>query len=156
MAVVIPPGRPYPPPPRSEPHWPAQASVLVAIGLQLLLPGRVTAGPTWMLPVCEAVLLIGLTLATPRRLEGEHQGRRRLALALTALVSLANIISLVILTDELLHHNVTRGRELIVAGSLIWLTNVLIFGLWYWETDRGGPGTRPRAATTPRTSCSRR
>ena len=116
--------------------------MLVAIGLQLLLPGRITAGPTWLLPVCEAVLLIGLTVATPRRLESEHQGRRRLALALTALVSLANIISLLMLSNELLHHNVTQGRELIVAGALIWLTNVVIFGLWYWETDRGGPGTR--------------
>jgi uncharacterized membrane protein len=135
-------GRPYPPPAHSEPHWPAQASVLVAIGLQLLLPERVTAGPTWMLPVCEAVLLIGLTIATPRQLEGEHQGRRRLALALTALVSVANIISLVLLTHQLLHRGITQGRELIVAGALIWVTNVLIFGLWYWETDRGGPGTR--------------
>jgi len=136
-------GRPYPPPARSEPHWPAQASVVVAIGLQLLLPERVTAGPTWLLPVGEAVLLIGVTLASPRRLEGEHQGRRRLALALTAVVSLANITSLVMLTHELLNHQVNKGgRALIVAGALIWLTNVLIFGLWYWETDRGGPGTR--------------
>jgi len=141
-SAAVPAGRPYPPPARSEPHWPAQASVLVAIGLQLLLPERVTAGPTWLLPVCEAVLLVGLTLASPRRLEGEHQGRRRLALALTALASLANIISLVMLTHELLHHSITKGRPLIVAGALIWLTNVLIFGLWYWETDRGGPGTR--------------
>lgn len=142
-------GRAYPPPARSEPHWPAQASVLVAIGLQLLLPERVTAGPTWMLPVCEAVLLVGLTLATPRRLEGEHQGRRRLALALTAVVSLANIISLVMLTHQLLHHGVTQGRELIVAGALIWLTNVLIFGLWYWEADRGGPGIRAAGHDRP-------
>ncbi len=145
--ATVPSGRPYPPPAHSEPHWPAQASVLVAIGLQLLLPERVTAGPTWLLPIGEAVLLIGLTLASPRRLEGEHQGRRRLALALTGLVSLANITSLVMLTHQLLHHDVTNhgvtnGRELIVAGALIWLTNVLLFGLWYWETDRGGPGTR--------------
>ena len=112
----------------------------MAIGLQLLLPERVTAGPTWTLPVCEGVLLIGLTLATPRRLEGEHQGRRRLALVLTALVSAANITSLALLSHELLHR--VTGRELIVSGVLIWLTNVLIFGLWYWETDRGGPGRR--------------
>jgi len=148
-SAAVPAGRPYPPPARSEPHWPAQASVLVAIGLQLLLPERVTAGPTWLLPVCEAVLLVGLTLASPRRLEGEHQGRRRLALALTALASLANIISLVMLTHELLHHSITNGRALIVAGALIWLTNVLIFGLWYWETDRGGPGTRAAGHDQP-------
>ena len=57
-------------------------------------------------------------------------------------VSAANITSLVLLSHELLHHGSPNGRELIVSGALIWLTNVLIFGLWYWETDRGGPGKR--------------
>jgi len=136
------PGRPYPPPARPEAHWPAQTSVLAAIGLQLLLPHRLTAGPSWLLPIFEAMLLVGLTLASPRRLEGEHLARRRLALAMTAFVSVANIISLVLLSRELLHHSSPNGRELIVSGALIWLTNILIFGLWYWETDRGGPGKR--------------
>ena len=69
-------------------------------------------------------------------------GRRRIALAITALVSAANVFSLVALTHFLLHHNVSNGRELIGAGVLIWLTNFLIFALWYWEMDRGGPGLR--------------
>lgn len=144
-----PTGRPYPPPARSEAFWPAQASVLVAIGLQLLLPKRLTAGPTWLLPVFEGVLFVGLSLASPRELEGEHMGRRRLALSLTALVSLANIISLVLLSHVLLSHKVTDGHEVIISGSLIWLTNVLIFGLWYWETDRGGPGKRAAGRDLP-------
>ncbi len=57
-------------------------------------------------------------------------------------MSVANTISLALLTHQLLHHNVTNGRGLVFAGALIWLTNVMIFGLWYWETDRGGPGMR--------------
>ena len=136
------PGRPYPPPARSEAFWPAQATVLAAIGLQLLLPARVTAGPTWLLPVCEGVLFVGMSFASPRELEGEHAARRRLALTLTGFVSVANVISLVLLTSQLLRHGSPNGRALIVAGALIWLTNVLIFGLWYWEADRGGPGRR--------------
>jgi uncharacterized membrane protein len=136
------PGRPYPPPGRAEPSWPAQVTVLVAIGLQLLLPSRLTVGPSWLLPVLEAALLVGLAIASPRQLEGEHARRRRLALALIGLVSLANIVSLVLLSRGLLHHSSPDGRQLIISGALIWLTNVLIFGLWYWETDRGGPGKR--------------
>ncbi len=135
-------GRPYPPPARPEPFWPAQATVLAAIALQLLLPKRLTAGPTWLLPGLEGVLLLGLAVSTPRQLEREHRLRRRGALALTAFVSAANITSLAMLTHELLHHGSPNGRQLIIAGMLIWLTNVLIFGLWYWETDRGGPGKR--------------
>ncbi len=135
-------GRTYPPPPRPEPLWPALLTVLVAIALQLLLPRRLTAGPAWLLPVLEALLLVGLIVFSPRRLEGEHALRRRLALAITATVSIANVISLVLLSHQLLHRNVSSGDRLIVSGVLIWLTNVLIFGLWYWEADRGGPGRR--------------
>ncbi|HEY2006430.1 MAG TPA: hypothetical protein VGG87_08250, partial [Solirubrobacteraceae bacterium] len=89
--------RSYPPPPRREPLWPALATVVAAIALQLLLPKRVTAGPRWMLPAFEAVLLVGLFFASPRELEHEHRRRRVLALGLTALVSLANISSLALL-----------------------------------------------------------
>jgi uncharacterized membrane protein len=136
------PGRPYPPPAEPEPFWPAQTTILAAIALQLLLPKRLTAGPPWLIPSLEGALLIGMFMATPRQLEHEHPRRRRVALGLTAFVSAANIYSLAALTHLLLHHNVESGRELIVSGVLIWLTNFLIFALWYWETDRGGPGRR--------------
>jgi uncharacterized membrane protein len=147
--MVSMPGRPYPPPGRSEASWPAQATVLVAIGLQLLLPKRLTIGPTWMLPVLEAALLVGLALASPRRVEYEHFARRRVALAMIGFVSAANITSLYLLSHHLLHHRVTGGPQLIISGSLIWLTNILIFGLWYWETDRGGPGKRAAGRDRP-------
>jgi len=137
-----PPGRLYPPPADPEPFWPAQATILAAIGLQLLLPPRLTVGPSWLIPALEGALLIGMSLATPRQLEHEHRVRRNVALGLTAFVSAANIFSLGALTHFLLHHNVANGRELVISGVLIWLTNLLIFALWYWEMDRGGPGRR--------------
>ncbi len=57
-------------------------------------------------------------------------------------MSAANIFSLAALTHFLLHHSTPNPEQLIVAGVLIWLTNFLIFALWYWELDRGGPGRR--------------
>ncbi len=135
--------RPYPPPPASEPFWPAQVTILVAIGLQFALPDRLTVGPFWLIPGLEIALLVGMFFATPRELEYEHPRRRRAALGMIAFVSAANIYSLVELSKFLLHHgHVPNGRELIFSGMLIWLTNFLIFGLWYWELDRGGPGKR--------------
>ena len=136
------PGRPYPPPAAAEPFWPAQLTVLVAIGIQLLLPKRLTVGPPLLVPGFEAALLIGMFIVTPNQIEDEHPRRRRIALGLTAFVSVANIYSLGELTHYLLSHNVSEGRALIGAGVLIWLTNFLIFALWYWEIDRGGPGRR--------------
>ncbi len=135
-------GRQYPPPPESEPFWPAQLTVLLAIVVQVLLPDRLTAGPQWLVPTLEGALLVGLFVVTPNVLEDDHPRRRRISLSLTAFVSAANIYSLAELTHLLLNHNVSDGRGLIVSGVLIWLTNLLIFALWYWEMDRGGPGRR--------------
>jgi uncharacterized membrane protein len=138
-------GRSYPPPASPEPFWPAQLTILTAIGLQLALPERLTVGPSWLIPALEGALLLGMFFASPKQLEYEHPRRRRVALGLTALVSAANVYSLAALTHYLLHHNSSlkgEGRELIVSGMLIWLTNFLIFALWYWEMDRGGPGKR--------------
>jgi uncharacterized membrane protein len=137
-----PPGRGYPPPGVLESIWPAQLTVLAAAVLQLSLPERLTVGPTWLLPVLEGVLAIFLLMATPRQLEHEHPIRRRVAVGLVAIVSAANVFSLVELAHYLLHHHVTEGHRLILAGMVIWLTNFLIFSLWYWEIDRGGPGRR--------------
>jgi uncharacterized membrane protein len=61
-------------------------------------------------------------------------------------------MSLYLLTHELLHKHLTiSGRSLILSGIAIWLTNVLIFALWYWQLDRGGPAHRARHPdpTTP-------
>jgi uncharacterized membrane protein len=135
-------GRSYPPPGRPEHAWPAFGSIVVAIVMQLLLPSRLTAGPKWVVPALEAILLAGLVISTPTHVTGVHQARRRLALFLTALVSVANITSLVLLSHALLQHGSPNPRALLSAGALIWLTNVIIFGLWYWEVDRGGPGMR--------------
>ena len=62
---------------------------------------------------------------------------------------LANSSRSVALTHFLLHHKVANGRELIISGVLIWLTNFLIFALWYWELDRGGPGRRAAGHDAP-------
>jgi uncharacterized membrane protein len=135
--------RAYPPPPGPESFWPIQVTILVTIGLQLGMTGAVTPGPRWFLPALEGLLLIGLSLATPRQLEHEHRARRRTAISLTALVSAANVYSLAALSHSLLHSKVVNnGHALIISGMLIWLTNFLIFALWYWEIDRGGPGRR--------------
>jgi uncharacterized membrane protein len=140
---IGPGGRAYPPPRAGEPLWPAQATLLAAIGLQLLLPDRLTVGPTWLIPALEGALLVGLFLASPGRLERDHPRRRSVAIGFIALVSAANVFSLAELTHHLLHaKEPTNGRELIISGMLIWLTNFLIFALWYWEIDRGGPGKR--------------
>jgi hypothetical protein len=118
-------------------------TVLLAIALQLLLPPRLVVGPKWILPTMEGLMFAGLVIVSPQRLvQAEHIPSRRISLAIAGLVSLANATSLGLLIHFLLHHSDMNGRQLVISGTLIWLTNVLIFSLWYWEADRGGPGTR--------------
>lgn len=123
--------------------WPAALCVLAAIMLQVRLPGKLVAGPTWLMPALEGALLIALVATTPWAQPREgHAGRRHFAIALVALVNVANAVSLYLLAHELLHKHISNGRSLILAGIAIWLTNVLIFALWYWLMDRGGPANR--------------
>jgi uncharacterized membrane protein len=129
------------------PYWGPQLVILVAIVIQFTLPDRlVPYGPTWLLPALEAVLLVGLVMASPQTGHRHSPGRRRFALGLIALVSAANISSLALLVHYLLQparaHITSQGHELILAGSGLWVTNVLLFGIWYWELDRGGPLAR--------------
>jgi hypothetical protein len=135
-------------------YWPAQLCVLGAILLQVRLPAKLTVGPTWLLPSLEGALLIALAATTPRGRADEYlPRRRRVALAVIAFVNLANAISLYLLAHHLLHAGIKHddGYALILSGIAIWLTNVLIFGLWYWQLDRGGPANRARHPdpTTP-------
>ncbi len=115
--------------------------VLAAIALQFTLSEKITVGPNWLLPALEVLLLLALAISTPME-QVRHKTRRTLALALTGLVSAANIVSLGLLVHYLLHGGKQHGRPLIGSGVELWATNVLVFGLWYWELDRGGPLAR--------------
>ena len=125
-----------------ESRWPATAAVLVALGLQVILPDRLVFGPRYALPVLELALLVPLMIANPSRLSRASRDTRGLSLALIALVNLANITSLALLIRLLVNGSKANGKQLIFAAVGIWFTQVIVFGLWYWELDRGGPVAR--------------
>jgi hypothetical protein len=126
---------------RRDPFWPAQLTVLAAIGLSLHLPSYLGVHPVWVIPTIEGVLLTALVATTPRERLRPMPQRRGVALGLIGLVSASNLLNLVLLVHRLLHHN-TNAHALILAGVEIWITNVLLFTVWYWELDRGGPLAR--------------
>jgi hypothetical protein len=114
------------------------------------LPDQLTLGPSWLVPAVEGVLLIGLASVSPHPTVRQHPRRRQVALGLIGLVSAVNIYSLVRLCDRLINGGPTGAKNLIASGAVLWLTNVLLFGLWYWELDRGGPAAREeQAEATP-------
>jgi hypothetical protein len=128
---------------RRHPLWPAEVTVLVAILLGLLLPGELTLVDSWILPACEAALLVGLVATTPHPLTRDGPRRRAVRIGLVGIVSLVNLISLVLLVHALLGGpGSADGRQLLIGGAVLWLTALLLFAVWFWEVDRGGPVRR--------------
>jgi hypothetical protein len=127
---------------RKYPFWPAEATVIAAIVLDLGLPKQLTIGPRWLLPIVEGLLVIGLAVASPKPNLKHSSARRQVAMGMIGLVSAVNLYSLGQLVHYLLQGGKTGGHALILAGAVLWGTNVLLFGLWYWELDRGGPVKR--------------
>jgi hypothetical protein len=127
-------------------RWPASLALLVCIGLYVALPSYLTIHPQWLIPALELVPLITLSITHRHRHPGEPAWTRYVTIAMIALISLANTVSVIYLVHRLLYPTVVAshatGRQLIYNAVIIWVTNVIIFGLWFWEVDRGGPAVR--------------
>jgi hypothetical protein len=124
-----------------EPRWPASLALVVCVGLYLLLPDRLVVGPHWLLPVLVA-LPLGPLSARRHRHPDESTWIRHVTIGLVALVTAANVTSLVLLVHHLLNTDVSQGRKLIYSAVAVWLTNIILYGLWFWEVDCGGPHRR--------------
>ena len=138
--------------------WLARASVALIAALQLLMINRLGLGPRWLAPAFEIALLIPLSVATAwtqttvqsaredhhwRRIARQRWWIRTSALFLTALVTVLNAASLVSLVNALLAQTATKtGQTLLLDAVNIWITNVIVFALWYWSIDRGGPASQ--------------
>jgi hypothetical protein len=129
---------------QGELRWPVTVTTLVAVGLQMAVPDRlVLVHPSWVLPATQGVLILVLAVANPHRIDNESRALRMLALTFAALLSLSNLWSLARLAIGITSGTTgTTPSHLLITGALIWLTNVIVFGLWYWEFDRGGPVAR--------------
>lgn len=129
---------------RDLPIWGPMLVAATAIALDVLLPNKLRLGPRWLAPGLEALLVIALALASPRRRARHFKRRRAVVLTLIALLSLTNAVSLALLCHYLVTGGHETGKDLIFSGAVLWINNVLLFGLWYWELDRGGPLERMR------------
>jgi uncharacterized membrane protein len=125
-----------------EQLWPPIAAVLAILALQLTLAERFTVGPNWFVPTLEALLLIPFTIAAFRKTAKEAAPVRIFNVLLIAVVVAFNLASLILLIEALVGGKVTDGVVLLENALKLWITNVIGFGMWYWEMDRGGPSRR--------------
>jgi uncharacterized membrane protein len=125
-----------------ESRWPASMALVIAMFFYLMLPDRYTLGPNWLMPALELSILVPVSFGAPVRKANEVR-LKTAAIAMIALVNIANLFSLILLVHILLYHGKdVTGPELLFSSLGIWFTNVIVFSLWYWEIDRGGPDQR--------------
>ncbi|HTU75305.1 MAG TPA: hypothetical protein VMG38_17460 [Trebonia sp.] len=134
-------------PSNGEARWQVTLCTAVAIALQLPVHGRLSlVHPDWILPAVQGLLLVGLVSANPRRINRESRALRSLALALAGLLSVVNAYAAGALVYEIVQGKApSTAGPLLATGASIWLTNVVVFSLWYWEFDQGGPVARALA-----------
>ncbi|MVU78405.1 hypothetical protein GPX89_14265 [Nocardia sp. ET3-3] len=129
-----------------ESRWAATAAIIGILVVQYFLPKQFEAGPRWLVPGIGLLLLIVLMVASPIRLDHEEMWLRRFSLLLMAVLGFGLVWSVYHLVLGLLNGTVSDNPAgLLSSGGAIWLTNVLVFALWYWELDRGGPAARAHA-----------
>lgn len=144
--------------------WIARGAILVTAALNGFLINNLTPFPWWLASAVEVALLVPLSVATAwthkrmRSASSEHHWMRihhhrrvirRAALVLTAIITLINFQALFAVLHALLYGaKGTTGQSLLIDALNIWLTNVVVFALWFWNIDGGGPGVRGLAKRT--------
>ncbi len=126
----------------AEPRWPAFIAIIAIGGLYTALPEALTLGPRWLFPAVVSALLVPTIVS-------HHTGRHRLnsilGFAVAVVLTLGLIISVILLVGALPARK-EAPQELLVSAASLWITNILVFALWYWRLDAGGPHQRDKTA----------
>jgi hypothetical protein len=123
---------------KPEPRWQALLAFLAIGGIYLALPANLIIGPIWLLPSLIVVLLIPTVMS---HRTGKRSLNRALGIMINGITTIALIGSVVLLVRALPSHQ-ESPLGLLRSGGLLWLTNVIVFALWYWRLDGGGPTLR--------------
>ena len=134
-----------------ERRWPMAAAVLVTIVLQVITPKTGRLDFWWVLPVLEFLALVVVTLRDPGRIDRRTRAARRATLALIVLLTIGTLGGLVVLTLDIVDEAYAgvEATALLGRGAALWVTNVVVFSLWFWELDRGGAAERAAGSAIP-------
>ncbi|KUI02091.1 hypothetical protein [Mycobacterium sp. IS-3022] len=130
---------------RGDPEntMPVVLAVVAAMALQVAIPKSYTLVPRWPLLTLEALLLLALLAINPLVMSRRTRFGRYATWALLAAITVDNTVSAVLLDISILTGAVRNDAAVLLgSGAAIFITNVIVFGIWYWELDRGGPFAR--------------
>ena len=139
------PVTPLPAAERGEHWWPVALAIIAVVGMHVALPAKYRVNPTWVVPVVLLGLLAALIIGDPGRIDRQKPWLRVTTSAVIALLTLANLAAAGRLVGAILTVNkvfANNALALLATGGVVWATNVIAFGLWYWDLDRGGAAAR--------------
>ncbi len=125
-----------------EPRWPALVAMMAASGVYLAMPEPLSLGPSWMLLGIITLLMIPIVVSHRRE---RFDIAKVLTLIGNGLITLAMIASLIFLVQGIPKH-AEAPKDLLRSASMLWIANILVFALWYWKLDAGGPSGRDNKA----------
>ena len=137
---------------RTERRWQMALAVLVAAALQLVTPHRGRVPGWWLFPILEVVLLVILVAVDPGKVDDRSRPVRRLTIGLIAIMTIGTLGGLTVLIVDILRSpssSALNYTNLLGRGAMLWVTNVIVFSLWFWELDRGGPAERAAGSGIP-------
>jgi len=130
---------------RGERWWPVALAIIAVAFLHVILPARYRVQPAWVVPAVLLALLAVLIAGDPGRIDRQKTWLRIVTGLTIAFITLANLFAAVRLVVDILTSNklyVNNPGGLLAVGGVIWVTNVVALGLWYWDLDRGGAAAR--------------
>jgi hypothetical protein len=132
-----------------ESRLPVLAALIIVIVLQLVIARAYTLVPRWPLVTAEVLLLAVLVVLNPMRLTRSTLVGKYATWVLLGAITIDNTASAVVLNARIISGEVSNDAALLLgSGAAIFVTNIIAFGVWYWELDRGGPFAR-RAGSRP-------
>ena len=133
-----------------ESRWPVLVALISALVMQGAIPKRYTVVPRWPLLAMEVALIVVLLIINPIRLTRATRLSKAASLVLVAAITIDNTASAVVLDYHILTGTVSNDAALLLgSGAAVFITNIIVYGIWYWEIDLGGPFAR--AGVTERT-----
>ncbi len=126
-----------------ESRWPVLLALIAAIIMQRAIPERYTVVPRWPLIAMEVLLLLVMLVLNPIRLTRSTRAGKVASVLLLAAITADNTASAVVLDYHILTGKVSNDAAVLLgSGAAVFITNIIVFGIWYWEIDLGGPFAR--------------
>jgi hypothetical protein len=127
-----------------EPRWHALIAVLAVGSLYAALPSELIIEPRWLFPTIVFALVVPTFIMHAKKY---HRIERTLGFTLSGVLTFGMIVSVIQMIRAL--PEIKSASRLLSSAAFLWFTNVIVFALWYWRIDAGGPHRREKRTGHP-------